>query len=81
MAPGVTLAALVFNPDTTPYYLSFLRSLEAAGSPMPLDLKGAPVRDTAKLEGLIESIARDGGGSLISPAGPFTSSTTERSRG
>jgi putative tryptophan/tyrosine transport system substrate-binding protein len=71
MAPGVTRAALVFNPDTTPYYLPFLRSLEAAGSPMPLDLKGAPVRDAAELEGLIESIARDGGGSLISPAGPF----------
>jgi putative tryptophan/tyrosine transport system substrate-binding protein len=38
---------------------------------MPLELKGAPVRDAAELEGLIESIAQEAGGSLISPAGPF----------
>jgi putative ABC transport system substrate-binding protein len=71
MAPGVTRAALVFNPDTTPYYLPYLRSIETAPSPMPLDLRGAPVRDAAELEDLIRSIAQEAGGSLISPAGPF----------
>jgi putative ABC transport system substrate-binding protein len=71
IAPGLTRTALVFNPDTTPYYLPYLRSIEAAPSLMPLDLKGAPVRDAAELEGVIESIAREASGSLISPAGPF----------
>jgi putative tryptophan/tyrosine transport system substrate-binding protein len=71
MAPGLMRTALVFNPDTTPYYLPYLRSLEAAPSSMPLDLKGAPVRDATELEGLIESVAHEAGGSLISPAGPF----------
>jgi putative ABC transport system substrate-binding protein len=71
MAPGLTRAALLFNPDTTPYYLPYLRSIEATASSMPLVLKAAPVRDAAALEGLIESIARETGCGLISPAGPF----------
>jgi putative ABC transport system substrate-binding protein len=71
MVPGLSRTALLFNPDTTPYYVPYLRSIETAPSPMPLELKGAPVRDGAELEGLIESIAREAGGSLISPAGPF----------
>jgi putative ABC transport system substrate-binding protein len=68
-APSVTRSALVFNPDTTPYYLPYLSSIEA--TPLPLALKGAPIRDAAGLEALIQSIAREPGGSLISPAGPF----------
>ena len=71
MAPGLSRTALLFNPDTTPYYVPYLRSIETAPSPMPLELKGAPVRDAAELEGLIKSIAQEAGGSLISPAGPF----------
>ena len=70
-APGLTRTALVFDPDTTPYYLPYLRSIETAPSSMPLDLKGTPVRDATELEGLIEPIAREPGSSLISPAGPF----------
>ena len=68
-APSLTQSALVFNPDTTPYYLPYLSSIDA--TPPPLALKGAPVRDAAALEALIQSIAREPGGSLISPAGPF----------
>jgi putative ABC transport system substrate-binding protein len=71
MAPGLSRTALVFNPDTTPYYVPYLRSIVTAATPMPLELKGAPVRDAAELEGLIKSIAQEAGGSLISPAGPF----------
>ena len=32
---------------------------------------GAEVRDARALEGVIEALAREGSGSLISPAGPF----------
>src|ERR1700686_4004857 len=41
MAPGLSRTALLFNPDTTPYYVPYLRSIETAPSPMPLELKGA----------------------------------------
>jgi putative ABC transport system substrate-binding protein len=71
MAPAVMRTALVFNPDSTPYYLSYLHSIEAAPPSIPVVLKGAPVGDAAELEGLIGSVAREAGGSLISPAGPF----------
>jgi putative ABC transport system substrate-binding protein len=70
IAPGVTRSALLFNPDTTPYYLPY--EVEAAPAPLPLRLVGSQVRETNALEGAIEALAREGGGgSLISPAGPF----------
>jgi putative ABC transport system substrate-binding protein len=71
MAPAVTGTALLFDPDTTPYYLPYLSSIEASSSSIPLELKSAPVRTLSELEGVIASIARGGNASLISPAGPF----------
>jgi putative tryptophan/tyrosine transport system substrate-binding protein len=72
IAPGVTRSALLFNPDTTPYYLPYLHEVEAAPATLPLRLVGSQVRDTHALEASIEALAREGGGgSLISPAGPF----------
>jgi putative ABC transport system substrate-binding protein len=71
MAPGLTRAALLFNPDTTTFYLPYLRAIEAAPPPFPLRLEGAQIREAGDLEGWIGTFAREGGGSLISPAGPF----------
>jgi putative tryptophan/tyrosine transport system substrate-binding protein len=72
IAPGVTRSALLFNPDTTPYYLPYLHEVEAAPTTLPLRLLGSEVRETHALEASIEALAREGGGgSLISPAGPF----------
>jgi putative ABC transport system substrate-binding protein len=71
IAPGLTRSALLFNPDTTPYYLPYLREVEAAPASLPLRLAGSQVRETHALEASIEALAREGGGSLISPAGPF----------
>jgi putative tryptophan/tyrosine transport system substrate-binding protein len=71
ISPAVSRCALLFNPDTTPYYLPYLSSIDASPTSYPLELKGAPVRSTVELEGVIQTIAREGNGSLISPAGPF----------
>jgi putative ABC transport system substrate-binding protein len=71
IAPAVTRTALLFDPDTTPYYLQYLSSIEASSSSIPLELKSAPVRTLSELEGVIASIARGGNAGLISPAGPF----------
>jgi putative ABC transport system substrate-binding protein len=71
IAPGVTRSALLFNPDTTPFYLPYLREAAAVPASLPLRIVAAEVRDTRALEGVIEALAREGGGSLISPAGPF----------
>ena len=42
MAPAATQAALLFDPDTTSYYLPYLRSIEASPSSLPLELKVLP---------------------------------------
>jgi putative ABC transport system substrate-binding protein len=70
MSPAVNRSALMFDPDTTPYYVSYLRSAGSA-APLPLPLIGAPLHKTAEVEAWIGSFAREQGGSLISPAGPF----------
>ena len=71
IAPGVTRSALLFNPDTTPYYRPYLRDVEATPATLPLRLVRSEVRETHALEASIEALASEGGGSLISPAGPF----------
>jgi ABC-type uncharacterized transport system substrate-binding protein len=71
MAPGVNRAGLLFSPDTTPFYLPYLRSIEAAPEALPVAVKGLPVRDAAEIEPTVADFARGGGGSLISAAGPF----------
>jgi putative ABC transport system substrate-binding protein len=70
MAPGVTRSALIFDPDTTPYYLPYLRATDTA-PPLPLPLVGAPLRTAGEIEAWIGSFAGESGGSLISPAGPL----------
>jgi putative ABC transport system substrate-binding protein len=70
-APSMKRVGLLFNPDTTPYYLPYLRSIEAAPGSLPVELKGLPVRDPAEIEPTISAFAHQDGGSLISPAGPF----------
>jgi putative ABC transport system substrate-binding protein len=71
VAPALNRSALIFNPETTSYYLPYLREAEAMPGKYPLRLIPAPMRAATELEGWIESFARVGGGSLISPAGPF----------
>jgi putative ABC transport system substrate-binding protein len=68
IAPHVTNAALVFNPDTAPrrgeYYVGPFQAAAAS-----LGLKGiaAPVRDTAEIELLIAAQARTSGALVGSP--------------
>src|SRR5262249_12761792 len=49
-APGVARAVLMFNPDTSPHYYVYLRSLEAMPRSIAVDVTAAPVRDTTEVE-------------------------------
>ena len=71
VAPRLIRSALLFNPNTTPFYLPYLRAGEAAPHSLPLRLIGAQIREAKDLENWIGAFAREDGGSLISPAGPF----------
>lgn len=67
--PGVSRAALLFNPDSTPFYGDFLRELENRGASS--GLYAAPVRTLGEIEPAIADIARPPGGGLVIPPNPF----------
>jgi len=75
VAPGVDRAALIFNPETAPYYPAYLRSFEATPRSVAIELAATPVRNEAEIEAAIANIARMPGG-LIAAPDPFT--TTHR---
>jgi putative tryptophan/tyrosine transport system substrate-binding protein len=70
IAPNVKRTALVFNPQTAPYYPAFLRDLKAAPA-TPAELSAMPVRDEAEIEAAVSAFAREPGGGLIVTPDPF----------
>jgi putative ABC transport system substrate-binding protein len=65
IAPAITRTAFLFNPDTAPYFTSFLRSFESTAHPEVMEVTAAPVPTSGELEATIASLARVPGGSLI----------------
>jgi putative tryptophan/tyrosine transport system substrate-binding protein len=65
IAPDITRAAFLYNPDTAPFYKTFLRAFEAAPHPEVMEIAAAPVSTDGELEATIASLAREPGGSLI----------------
>jgi putative ABC transport system substrate-binding protein len=68
---NVSRVALMFNPDTAPYYDVYLRSLESTPQSIPVDVKATPVRDVGEVDEVIATLGRESGGGLIAPADPF----------
>jgi putative tryptophan/tyrosine transport system substrate-binding protein len=71
-APGIPRAALMFNPDTSPYYYLYLRSFEAEPRSIAVEVTAAPVRNTAEIEEAIAKLGREPGGGLIVAPDAFT---------
>jgi putative ABC transport system substrate-binding protein len=65
IVPAVKRVALMFNPDTTPFYPAFLDELEAAHKSLGVELSATPVHDEAEVEAAITALAREPGGGLI----------------
>ena len=63
-APGVSRAALMFNPDMSFHYYVYLRSFEAEPRSIAVEVAEAPVRNTAEIEEAIAKLGRDPGGGL-----------------
>ena len=79
LVPGTRRAAFIYNPDTTPYWATYLRSDEAAAVSKTVRLVATPVRTAAELEDGIADFAREPGGSPIFPPDPFNVVHFERS--
>jgi putative tryptophan/tyrosine transport system substrate-binding protein len=71
-APGVSRAALMFNPDTASTYYVYLRSFEAEPRSIAVEVAEAPVRNTTEIEEAIAKLGRERGGGLIVPPDAFT---------
>jgi putative ABC transport system substrate-binding protein len=66
IAPRLTRAALMANPETTPYDY-FLRGAKAAAPSLAIELLPSPVENAADIESVIESVARGPNGGLVLP--------------
>jgi putative tryptophan/tyrosine transport system substrate-binding protein len=72
IAPETTRAAVIFNPDTAPYYRLYMSSIEAAGASFAVKTFEAPVRSRVEIEAAISELAREPAGAVISMSDTFT---------
>jgi len=71
IAPDLSRVALMFNPDTAPYYDVFLRSFERQPRSVAVEVSAAPVRDTAEIEQIIARLAQQPSSGLIAASDAF----------
>jgi putative ABC transport system substrate-binding protein len=72
ISPGVTRAALVFNPDTTPVSQQQSGWAQAAAEKLGIAAVVLPVRNPVEIEAAVTMAGREPGGGLILPQDPFT---------
>lgn len=65
IAPGVNRVAVVYNPDTSPYYGSFLLPVSAVARTVGVSAFPAPVRSEAEIQELIDGLVRQPHGGLV----------------
>jgi putative ABC transport system substrate-binding protein len=68
---NLSRVALMFNPNTAPYYDVYLRSFESTPRSVQVDVKATPVRDVSEVDDIIATLGRESGSGLIAPADPF----------
>ena len=72
IAPSVVRVAVMFNPDTYPYYKIHLRSFETVARALSLELVVAPVHSPAEIDESVAALGRQPGSALLVTPDPFT---------
>jgi putative ABC transport system substrate-binding protein len=72
IAPAVGNVAVMFNPDTYPYYGIHLRSFETVAKALSLELTAALVRTPAEIDAAVAKIGRQPGSALLVTPDPYT---------
>jgi len=67
VAPSIVRVAIMFNPDTYPYYEIHLRSFETVARTLRLELTAAPVRTPGEIEGATAELGQSGSALLVTP--------------
>ncbi|PDT90892.1 ABC transporter substrate-binding protein [Bradyrhizobium sp. Y36] len=71
MVPGLSHAALLFNPESSPYAQHYLQAAHRMEGRLGLKVTGASVYSGAEIAAVIETAARVGGGLVVLPDGGF----------
>ncbi|WP_091953862.1 ABC transporter substrate-binding protein [Bradyrhizobium shewense] len=71
MVPGLNHAALLFNPESSPYAPFYLQAAHQMENRLGLKVTGASVRSGAEIAAAIGTATRDGGGLVVLPDGGF----------
>ncbi|MBR0816681.1 ABC transporter substrate-binding protein [Bradyrhizobium liaoningense] len=71
MAPSMSSAALLFNPESSPYAPFYLQTAHQMEGRLGLKVTGAGVRSGAEIAAVIETAAQTGGGLVVLPDGGF----------
>jgi putative tryptophan/tyrosine transport system substrate-binding protein len=72
IAPQTTSVAIMFNPETYPYYEIHLKSFESVAKRLSLDLSAAPVKSPAEIDETVARLSRQAGSTLLVTPDPFT---------
>src|SRR5262245_58781755 len=81
IGPGIVRAAMMFNPDTYPYYDIHLRSFETVAKLLSIELSGTPVRNPAEIEEAAAKLAQRPGRALLVTPDPFMNAIAMQSSG
>jgi putative tryptophan/tyrosine transport system substrate-binding protein len=71
VAPGTVRVAIMFNPDTYPYYALHLRSFETVARTLSLQLTAAQVRSSEEIDEVVAKLARQPGSALLITPDPY----------
>lgn len=71
IAPQSTSVAIMFNPDTYPYFEIHLKSFEPVAKRLSLDLSAAPVRSRADIEEAFATLGQRPGSTVLVAPDPF----------
>ena len=69
--PNVSRVALMFNPDTAPYYDVYLRSFKALPQQTSVEVQAAQVRSVAEVDLAVAELGREPGSGLIAASDPY----------
>jgi len=72
LAPGIVRVAFLFNPDTSPYYETFLPSFMDAARNSNVAATGVAVRSEAEIDDAVGKLIATPGGGMIVPPDTYT---------
>lgn len=72
VSPGVDHAAILFNPETAPYFAYYVEPFAAAARSLGIEPLASPVRSSEDIDSVVRTVAAKPNGSLVIAPDIFT---------